>query len=96
MVYHGRMGRDPEWVAENINWFCDRLEINIDSYPKVWPIVQAYDDPVKINAEEFETVLEGGLSATSTGVMMFTTYAVAEDSTKTRTMGKIYRNLLSQ
>jgi hypothetical protein len=95
MVYHGRMGRKPEWVAENINWFCDRLEINIDSYPKVWPIVQAYDDPAKIDGEEFEAVLTGGLSSSSTGVMMFTTYAVAEDSIKTRIMQNVYKSLTS-
>jgi hypothetical protein len=93
MVYHGRMGRDPEWVAENINWFCERLEINIDSYPKVWPIVQAYDDPAKISGEEFETVLMGGLSSGSTGVMMFTTYAVAQDTAKTEIMNKLYNDL---
>jgi hypothetical protein len=93
MVYHGRMGRDPGWVAENINWFCGRLDINSDSYPKVWPIVQAYDDPVKISAEAFETVLKGGLSASSTGVMMFTTYSVAQDTAKTEIMNKLYNDL---
>src|SRR5690606_3545369 len=45
MVYHGRMGRSPEWVKENIDWFCSSLSIKADSYPKVWPIVQAYNDP---------------------------------------------------
>ncbi len=93
MVYHGRMGRDPEWVAENINWFCDRLEINYDSYPKVWPIVQAHDDPAKISGEEFEMVLKGGLSASSTGVMMFTTYSVAQDTVKTEIMNNLYNDL---
>ncbi len=95
MVYHGRMGRDPEWVSENITWFSQRLEIKIDAYPKVWPIVQAYDDPERINGKEFETVLTGGLSGGSTGVMMFTTYAVAEDSIKTRIMQNVYKNLLN-
>jgi hypothetical protein len=96
MVYHGRMGRNPEWVAENINWFCDKLEINPDSYPKVWPIVQAYNDPEKISGEEFEIVLKGGLTSKSTGVMMFTSYAVAEDSIKIQTMRKVYGNKLNQ
>ena len=95
MVYHGRMGRNPEWVEENINWFCDRLEIKNDSFPKVWPIVQAYDDPARINGEEFETVLTGGLSSSSSGVMMFTTYAVAEDTIKTQIMRKVYKNLMN-
>jgi len=90
MVYHGRMGREPQWVEENINWFCDRLDINESVNPKVWPIVQAYDDPEIITGEEFEIVLRGGLSGKSSGVMMFTSNAVAWDSVKTAVMKKVY------
>ncbi len=90
MVYHGRMGRKPEWVAENINWFCDRLEIGNNMYPKVWTIVQAHNDPEIINGEEFEKVLRGGLAGKSSGVMMFTTHSVAEDEDKIEVMKKVY------
>jgi len=90
MVYHSRMGRDPGWVKENIIWFCDRLSIRDNSYPKVWPIVQAYNDPEIITKEEFETVLRGGLAGKSSGVMMFTTNAVAENEGKTEIMKKVY------
>lgn len=90
MVYHGRMGRSAGWVEENITWFCERMKIKNNQWPKVWPIVQAYDNPSKISAEEFETVLKGGLSSCSSGVMMFTSRAVAEDSTKTEVMKKVY------
>ena len=90
MVYHARMGREPDWVQEYINWLCNRLDIGKDSYPKVWPIVQAYNDPYKISHEEFETVLRHGLSGASSGVMMFTTNAVAEDEGKTAVMKKVY------
>ncbi len=90
MVYHSRMGRKPDWVGENINWLCKRLDIRNNSYPKVWPIVQAYNDPGIISSEEFETVLRHGLSGKSSGVMMFTTYAVAEDESKTAVMKKVY------
>jgi len=90
MVYHGRMGREPEWVDTNITWFCNRLDIKEPAYPKVWPIVQGLDDPGIISGEEFETVLKGGLSGGSSGVMMFTSYAVAEDSIKTVVMKKVY------
>jgi hypothetical protein len=93
MVYHGRMGRNPEWVSENIIWFCNRLDINNGTYPKVWPIVQAYNNPGIISGEEFRTVLNGGLSGCSSGVMMFTTYAVAEDSVKTEVMRKMYSSI---
>ena len=96
MVYHGRMGRKPQWVQDNISWFCDRLDIKNDSYPKVWPIVQAHNDPGVISSEEFETVLKGGLTGESSGVMMFTTYAVAEDEGKTEVMKKVYSKLLEK
>ncbi|MEQ6118944.1 family 10 glycosylhydrolase [Reichenbachiella sp. MALMAid0571] len=92
MVYHARMGRNPEWVEENIEWFCNRLDIGNDSYPKVWPIVQAHDDPGIISAGEFEKVLEGGLSSKSTGVMMFTTNDIAKSTEKTEVLKKIYLN----
>lgn len=93
MVYHGRMERKPEWVHEHINWICNRLDIKKDSYPKVWPIVQAHDDPGIISSEEFEAVLRSGLSGRSSGVMMFTSYSVAEDEGKTAAMKEVYTTL---
>ncbi len=90
MVYHGRMGRSPEWVGENIRWFCDRLDIKSNKYPKVWPIVQAYNDPHDISGEEFELVLKNGLTSESSGVMMFTTRAIADDPDKIKVLKKIY------
>lgn len=90
MVYHGRMGRKPEWVDTNIGWLCNRLDIKDGAYPKVWPIVQAYDGPGIISGVEFEAVLNGGLSGKSSGVMMFTSYAVAEDSVKIEVMKRVY------
>lgn len=91
MLYHGRMGRSPEWVMENIEWFSEQLNIKPGSFPKVWPIVQAHNDPYNISAEEFENVLRYGLSGEATGVMMFTSYSVAEDHEKTETMRKVYK-----
>ena len=90
MVYHGRMGKSPEWVKENISWFSDRLNIEPGSFPKVWPIVQSHNDPSKISAEEFEKVLRYGTVAGASGVMMFTSGSVAEDEQKIETMKKVY------
>jgi hypothetical protein len=90
MVYHGRMGKSPEWVKENIEWFCNRLDIKAGMFPKVWPIVQSYNDPNIISAEEFERVLRYGSGAQATGVMMFTSNSVAEDEKKIATMKKVY------
>jgi hypothetical protein len=90
MVYHGRMEREPEWVAEHILWLGDRLDIGKNTYPKLWSIVQAHDDPGIISSEEFETVLRAGLTGKSSGVMMFTSYSVAENEGKTETMKRVY------
>lgn len=90
MVYHERMGKDPGWVKENIEWFNRRVKIEKGKFPKVWPIVQAYDDPTPVSSVEFETVLRGAVEAGASGVMMFTSYAVAESKGKTETMKRIY------
>jgi hypothetical protein len=95
MVYHGRMGRGAGWVKENIEWFCVKLDIKPGSYPKVWPIVQAYDDPYNISPEEFGNVLRYGSGSGTTGIMMFTSNAVAENPAKTDMMKKIYSELIS-
>lgn len=96
MVYHGRMGRDAVWVKDNIEWFCKRMDIKPGTFPKVWPIVQAYDDPRAISPEELGEVLGYGSGSGATGIMMFTSYAVAESSAKTETLKKVYSGLLSR
>ncbi|HPE74438.1 MAG TPA: hypothetical protein PLC80_00025 [Draconibacterium sp.] len=93
MVYHARMGREPAWVEENIRWFCERLNIENGASPKVWPIVQAYNNPYTISSGEFETVLKGGLVEKSSGVMMFTTNAIAEDEEKIEVVKKLYHGI---
>ena len=96
MVYHGRMGKSPKWVKENLEWFCNRLNIKEDKFPKVWPIVQAHNEPNIISAEEFEKVLRNGSGARATGVMMFTSYSVAEDEKKIETMKKVYTGWINK
>jgi hypothetical protein len=94
MVYHMKMGKSPEWVEENINWFGNQIDAEIDRYPKVWPIVQAHNDPGIISKEEFGTVLNGGMSGKSSGVMMFTVNSVSQDAGKIEVMKKMYTNLM--
>lgn len=96
MVYHQRMGRSPDWVAENIDWLCQRLGAGEASAPKVWPIVQAHDDPGIVSAADFATVLRGGLAGCSGGVMMFTTRAVAEAEAKVEVVRRIYGEMLHE
>jgi uncharacterized lipoprotein YddW (UPF0748 family) len=93
MVYHERMGRKPGWVKENVDWLCKKLNVKNNGYPKVWPIVQAHNDPGNVSAKAFKSALKGGLAGKSSGVMMFTTNAVAEDKGKTKVMKDLYRSL---
>lgn len=96
MVYHGRMERPTEWVGDNIKWFSDRLDIQKNKGPKIWPIVQAHNEPHVISSDEFEEVLRGGLSGKASGVMVFTSNAVAEDKEKTEVMRKVYTSFKEQ
>jgi len=92
MVYHGRMERPADWVAENLTWFGSKIsDIQVDRQISIWPIVQAYNDPHVVSASEFESVLRAGLSGKANGVMMFTSYAVAEDPQKIEVMQKVYQ-----
>ena len=85
MVYHGRMGRQPEWVGEYVKWLSARV-----SKVKIWPIVQAHDEPRVISAEEFERVMSLGLSGRATGIMMFTIASVAANPAKLSVLKKFY------
>lgn len=93
MVYHERMGRKATWVAENVIWLGEKLDVQENGYPKIWPIVQAHNDPGMVSPSEFVTVLKGGLAGKSTGVMMFTTNAVAGDEEKAEVMKTLYHAL---
>lgn len=91
MVYHGRMGREPEWVREYTEWFCRELGLDGHAGPKVWPIVQGADEPEHVSPEEFGNVLEWGLSSgCSSGVMMFTINSIAKDPAKLEAVKRVY------
>lgn len=87
MVYHGRMGRSPAWVGSYVQWLSRHLGLQT----RIWPIVQAHNDPGVISAAEFEQVLRGGVSGRASGVMMFTIRSVAEDAQKMETLRRLYR-----
>ncbi len=93
MVYHGRSGKPPEYVKEFVDWMGAKPYIQTapDKFPKIWPIVQAHDEP-RIEPDEFEKVLQYGLSGKSTGVMMFTIRSVAQDTGKIEAMKRVYLN----
>jgi hypothetical protein len=92
MIYHGRSGKPVGYVREYVEYFGQRLPIETapGKYPRLWPIVQAHDDP-RVSPEEFETVLRAGLSGKSTGVMMFTLGSVAQHEGKMAVLKRVYR-----
>lgn len=94
MPYHGRSGMSPEYVREYVEYFSARHQLFTEpgKYPRLWPIVQAYDEP-PVPAEELAKVLEYGLAGKSTGVMMFTSGSVASDPEKLEAMKRIYLGL---
>jgi hypothetical protein len=87
MVYHGRMQRRPEWVGEYVEWLSRKM----GGRAKIWPIVQAHNEPRPIPADEFETVLRLGSGGAASGVMMFTAQSVASEDAKMQSMRRVYR-----
>ena len=67
-----------------------QIETAPGRYPRLWPIVQAYDDP-PVTAQEMVQALNNGLAGRSTGVMMFTSGSVAEDADKLEAVRMFYR-----
>lgn len=91
MPYHGRSGMPLEYIREYVEYFGERLAIETapGRYPRLWPIVQAHDDP-PVSAEEMVAALENGLAGRSTGVMMFTSGSVAENPDKAAAVKAFY------
>ena len=87
MVYHGRMERRPTWVREYVEWLSEKLGKRV----KIWPIVQAHNEPREIPAEEFEQVMRFGASGSASGLMMFTAESVAADPGKMEVMRRLFR-----
>jgi len=87
MVYHGRMDRPAAWVGEYVDWLGRRLA----NRARIWPIVQAHNEPRAIPAAEFEQVLRLAARGGASGVMMFTAHAVASDDAKMEAMRRVYR-----
>ncbi len=90
MIYHGRMGRDQEWVGEYLNWFQNEIISKEGKGAALWPIVQASDEPVRISPMEFRNVMINGMSGPSSGIMMFSTWAFQDDSLKVEVMKDLY------
>jgi hypothetical protein len=100
MLYHARSGHSTRWVEQNVKWLCGSLRLKgaPTERLKIWPIVQAWNDPngERVGAEDFEKALRGALVAGATGVMMFTLGAVVEDEAKLAVLKKVYSEVAHQ
>ncbi len=91
MPYHGRSGMPLEYVRDYVEYFSTHHNIFIEpgKYPRLWPIVQAFDSP-RVEPKELATVLEYGLAGKSSGVIAFTIDSVAADPGKIEAVKKVY------
>jgi hypothetical protein len=90
MVYHAKMGRTPQWIGENIEWFSTRMNTGRQPSVAIWPIIQAHDDPYEIPEEEFKSLFFYGTAGDADGIMVFTSASIAQDEWKTRLLKSIY------
>ena len=92
MPYHGRSGMPIEYVRDYTEYFSSRHDVytDPDKYPRLWPIVQAFDAP-RFAPEELAIVLEYGLAGKSSGVMAFTIDSVVADPGKIEAVKKVYK-----
>ena len=91
MPYHGRSGMPLEYVRDYAEYFSTRYDIATepDKYPRLWPIVQAFDSP-RVEPKELAAVLEYGLAGKSSGVIAFTIDSVVADPGKIEALKKVY------
>ena len=91
MPYHGRSDMPTSYVKDYVEYFSQRHTVYTEKgrYPRLWPIVQAYDEP-RISGAELEQVLEYALAAKSSGAMMFTSGRVAADPDKIAAVRRVY------
>ena len=91
MPYHARSGMPLEYVRDYAEYFSTRHDVYTepDKYPRLWPIVQAFDAP-RVSPAELATVLEYGLAGKSSGVIAFTIDSVIADLGKIEAVKKVY------
>jgi hypothetical protein len=89
--YHGRSDMPTTYVKEYVEYFSQRHTVHTEAgrYPRLWPIVQAHDEP-RVSPEEFAEVLEYALAAKSSGAMMFTSASIAADPEKLAAVRRVY------
>jgi hypothetical protein len=91
MLFHRMKDRPVNWVGEYLAWMDNVTNAGKNGKPLVWPIVQAHNQPGVVTPEEFRAVMQEGMRHPSSGIMMFSDFALVEDSLKVKVMRELYR-----
>jgi hypothetical protein len=90
MLFHMMKDRPVEWVGEYLEWLDRLTGAGANQSPKVWPIVQAHNNPGTISPEEFRQVMHEGSKSPSTGIMMFSDQSLLQDPGKIEVVKELY------
>ena len=90
MLFHKMKNRSPEWVSDYTSWLGELLEASADTTTRIWPIVQAHDNPGEVTPAEFRQVMIEGSKPPSTGIMMFSDRALLDNPEKIEVMKQLY------
>jgi len=91
MLFHHMKDRPVNWIGEYINWL-DSVSNSTrpENKPKIWPIVQAHNNPGEVSPEEFREAMLQGSSFPASGIMMFSDGALLQDPRKIEIMRELY------
>jgi len=91
MLFHHMKDRPVNWIGEYTIWL-DSVSNSIltQNKPKIWPIVQAHNNPGEVSPTEFREAMLQGSSFPSSGIMMFSDGALLQDPRKIEIMRELY------
>lgn len=91
MLFHHMKDRPVNWISEYTTWL-DSVNNSIppENKPKIWPIVQAHNNPEEVSPKEFREAMLQGSSFPSSGIMMFSDGALLQDPRKIEIMKELY------
>lgn len=91
MLFHHMKDRPVNWIGEYTIWL-DSVSNSIltQNKPKIWPIVQAHNNPGEVSPTEFREAMLQGSSFPSSGIMMFSDRALLQDPRKIEIMRELY------
>ena len=91
MLFHHMKDRPVHWVGEYTSWLDSVSKaIRPENKPKIWPIVQAHNNPGEVSPAEFREAMLQGSAFPSSGIMMFSDRALLQDTRKLDVIRELY------